>query len=125
MERTWRESMGAWLMSTGALSPYNTNPLGINPLREAITASRDPMRPMRILIATDAWEPQVNGVVRTLTTVVAELRAMGAAEIAGFRTDPGAHGISSADRVADGHLDELDAELGDGARRCRRRRPER
>jgi glycosyltransferase involved in cell wall biosynthesis len=32
---------------------------------------------MRILIATDAWEPQVNGVVRTLTRTVAECRAMG------------------------------------------------
>jgi glycosyltransferase involved in cell wall biosynthesis len=31
----------------------------------------------RILIVTDAWLPQVNGVVRTLTTVVEELRAMG------------------------------------------------
>ncbi len=31
----------------------------------------------RILIVTDAWHPQVNGVVRTLTTLVAELRAMG------------------------------------------------
>src|SRR5260221_9617619 len=29
---------------------------------------------MRILLVTDAWEPQVNGVVRTLTRVVAELR---------------------------------------------------
>jgi glycosyltransferase involved in cell wall biosynthesis len=33
--------------------------------------------PRRILIVSDAWHPQVNGVVRTLTTVVAELRAMG------------------------------------------------
>ena len=32
---------------------------------------------MRILVATDAWEPQVNGVVRTLTRTVAEMRAMG------------------------------------------------
>jgi glycosyltransferase involved in cell wall biosynthesis len=32
---------------------------------------------MRIMLATDAWEPQVNGVVRTLSRVVAELRAMG------------------------------------------------
>ncbi|HKP79562.1 MAG TPA: glycosyltransferase family 1 protein [Phenylobacterium sp.] len=32
---------------------------------------------MRILVATDAWEPQVNGVVRTLTRVVQELQAMG------------------------------------------------
>ncbi len=33
--------------------------------------------PMRILIVTDAWEPQVNGVVRTLQMVVRELRALG------------------------------------------------
>ncbi len=46
-------------------------------LREAITAPRDVKRPMRILLATDAWEPQVNGVVRTLTRVVGELREMG------------------------------------------------
>ncbi|PZQ64468.1 MAG: alpha-mannosyltransferase [Phenylobacterium zucineum] len=46
-------------------------------LREAITAPRDAQRPMRILVATDAWEPQVNGVVRTLTRVVKELQDMG------------------------------------------------
>ena len=32
---------------------------------------------MRIAIVTDAWEPQVNGVVRTLASVTAELRARG------------------------------------------------
>lgn len=32
---------------------------------------------MRIAIVTDAWSPQVNGVVRTLQSVAAELRAMG------------------------------------------------
>ena len=32
---------------------------------------------MRILIVTDAWEPQVNGVVRTLQATIAELRAAG------------------------------------------------
>ena len=32
---------------------------------------------MRILIVTDAWSPQVNGVVRTLNAVIARLRAMG------------------------------------------------
>ena len=32
---------------------------------------------MRIVLATDAWEPQVNGVVRTLTRTVAECLAMG------------------------------------------------
>jgi glycosyltransferase involved in cell wall biosynthesis len=46
----------------------------------------------RILIVTDAWLPQTNGVVRTLTTVVRELRAMGhVLEVIGpdrFRTIP-------------------------------------
>ena len=32
---------------------------------------------MRILIASDAWYPQINGVVRTLSAVVDELRALG------------------------------------------------
>jgi glycosyltransferase involved in cell wall biosynthesis len=32
---------------------------------------------LRILIVTDAWEPQVNGVVRTLKTTARELHAMG------------------------------------------------
>lgn len=32
---------------------------------------------MRILIVTDAWSPQVNGVVRTLNALIAELTAMG------------------------------------------------
>jgi len=46
----------------------------------------------RILIVTDAWKPQVNGVVRTLTTVAEELRAMGhVVDVVGpdrFRTFP-------------------------------------
>jgi glycosyltransferase involved in cell wall biosynthesis len=46
----------------------------------------------RILIVTDAWLPQVNGVVRTLTTVAEELRTMGhVVEVIGpdrFRTLP-------------------------------------
>ena len=32
---------------------------------------------MRILLVTDAWEPQVNGVVRTLKTTARELTSMG------------------------------------------------
>jgi len=47
---------------------------------------------MRVLIVSDAWHPQVNGVVRTLSTVQGELRAMGhTVEIVGpdrFRTVP-------------------------------------
>lgn len=46
----------------------------------------------RILIVTDAWQPQVNGVVRTLRTVVRELTALGrTVEVIGpdqFRTLP-------------------------------------
>jgi len=46
----------------------------------------------RILIVTDAWTPQVNGVVRTLSTIAAEMRAMGKiVDIIGpdrFRTVP-------------------------------------
>ena len=41
VERTWRESMGTWLLTTGALSPYHSNPLGLNPLRHAIEAHVD------------------------------------------------------------------------------------
>ncbi|MDX1669417.1 MAG: glycosyltransferase family 1 protein, partial [Limnobacter sp.] len=32
---------------------------------------------MRILIVSDAWSPQVNGVVRTLQNTCARLSAMG------------------------------------------------
>ncbi len=46
----------------------------------------------RILIVSDAWEPQVNGVVRTLRTIADEMRAMGkTVEIIGpdqFRSMP-------------------------------------
>jgi glycosyltransferase involved in cell wall biosynthesis len=35
------------------------------------------MRTVRILLVTDAWEPQVNGVVRTLKTTARELTSMG------------------------------------------------
>ena len=32
---------------------------------------------MRILVATDAWHPQVNGVVRTLTKLADAAKALG------------------------------------------------
>ncbi len=69
----------AW-MHTQVMAPAEDRPRpprSSTRLREAITAPRDTQRPLRILLATDAWEPQVNGVVRTLTRVVAEMRAMG------------------------------------------------
>jgi len=68
----------AWLQSEAFRQPAPPKPIRSDRrLREAITAPRDAQRPMRILIATDAWEPQVNGVVRTLTRVVQELQAIG------------------------------------------------
>ena len=33
--------------------------------------------PMRVLIATDAWHPQVNGVVRTLTSLAEAAKGLG------------------------------------------------
>lgn len=45
--------------------------------RSGFRKRRERLGFMRILLATDAWEPQVNGVVRTLTRTVAECRAMG------------------------------------------------
>ena len=49
-------------------------------------------QPARILIVSDAWQPQVNGVVRTLATVAGELRALGhTVDVVGpdrFRTLP-------------------------------------
>jgi len=52
----------------------------------------EPATPGRILIISDAWKPQVNGVVRTLSTIGAELRARGhVVEVIGpdrFRTVP-------------------------------------
>lgn len=48
--------------------------------------------PLRIMIISDAWEPQVNGVVRTLRTTISELRSAGKiVEIIGpnhFKTIP-------------------------------------
>jgi len=48
--------------------------------------------PLRILIVTDAWEPQVNGVVRTLKTTIGHLRDLGqeveVVEPGAFRTIP-------------------------------------
>ena len=43
----------------------------------APVAAEAPPLAQRILLVTDAWAPQVNGVVRTLERLVAELRALG------------------------------------------------
>lgn len=68
----------AWMQNQAVASASDKpKPRAMPRVREAITAARDTQRPMRILLATDAWEPQVNGVVRTLTRVVKELGEMG------------------------------------------------
>ena len=41
VERAWRETINGWLVTGSALSPYTANPLGINPLRDAIAAHVD------------------------------------------------------------------------------------
>jgi len=40
VERKWRETVDLWL-GAGALSPYAVNPLGVNPLRDLISAHVD------------------------------------------------------------------------------------
>jgi glycosyltransferase involved in cell wall biosynthesis len=59
------------------------------------TSARRPpaaFKPLRLLLFTDAWAPQVNGVVRTWQTVVSELRTEGhevrVVHPGGFRTFP-------------------------------------
>jgi hypothetical protein len=48
-----------------------------SPIPRGHTDMLPPAPSHRILIVTDAWKPQVNGVVRTLSTVAEELRAHG------------------------------------------------
>ncbi len=45
--------------------------------RARVAKSAGPRMAMRILIASDAWYPQINGVVRTLSAIVDELSALG------------------------------------------------
>lgn len=41
VERHWRETIGTWLVANAAVSPYQANPLGLNPLRDVIAAHVD------------------------------------------------------------------------------------
>ncbi|MFO1018583.1 MAG: glycosyltransferase family 1 protein [Hyphomonadaceae bacterium] len=47
------------------------------PAPTAEAANEKPPLAHKILLVTDAWEPQVNGVVRTLSNTMGELKAMG------------------------------------------------
>src|ERR1700743_3914753 len=46
--------------------------------RDIKESARSGLNAMRILIATDAWHPQVNGVVRTLTSLARSAAALDA-----------------------------------------------
>jgi glycosyltransferase involved in cell wall biosynthesis len=70
---SWFQSQAVGMPNPDRPKPARTMPR----IREAITTARDIQRPMRVMLVTDAWEPQVNGVVRTLTRVVKELREIG------------------------------------------------
>ena len=75
-------------------------------------ATDSPPLARRILLVTDAWAPQVNGVVRTLERLVAELRAMGCeveviAPSDGYRTIPLV--TYSEIRLAVGARDDIEA----------------
>jgi NTE family protein len=41
IERAWHEAIRSWLSSNAAVSPYTSNPLGVNPLRAALEACID------------------------------------------------------------------------------------
>lgn len=61
--------------------------------RTALVPAPPDQDPTRLMLVTDAWEPQVNGVVRTLSRTIAELRDMGVeVEVVspsdGYRTVP-------------------------------------
>lgn len=51
--------------------------VALAPTGATAAEGRQPVRGLRIAIVTDAWWPQVNGVVRTLTETRRELAAMG------------------------------------------------
>ena len=62
-------------------------------LDSSAQAPKDAAKRMRIMLVTDAWDPQVNGVVRTLKRVIEECEAMGhefhvVSPADGFRTFP-------------------------------------
>lgn len=73
---------------------------GRNPSRPLIKPGRAARRAfkrtlptaMRIMLVTDAWDPQVNGVVRTMKRVISECEEMGhtwdIVSPNGFRTIP-------------------------------------
>ena len=64
-------------MIMNALLPGDRHRLADRSADSARAASLDHCPPQRILIVTDAWAPQINGVVRSYENIIRELRAMG------------------------------------------------
>lgn len=65
-------------MQDGPLTPKRQHDTADQPTVQGVTSVRtNAARPLRILIVTDAWSPQVNGVVRTLETLGEELTKLG------------------------------------------------
>ncbi len=73
---TWRPD----LSSERVTATLSRVPLAPHVARRATVAeitARRPAEGLRILIVTDAWRPQVNGVVRTLESLARELALIG------------------------------------------------
>lgn len=64
-------------MIMNALLPYDANLHLARSTDGTAAGLRAQHAPLRILIVTDAWSPQVNGVVRTYQNIAHQLRAMG------------------------------------------------
>src|SRR5438552_3144452 len=74
---TGRHSTGFRISRRDALRclPLPEHPPDCRAAASVLGLLREPAQ--RILIVSDAWKPQVNGVVRTLATLSEELAAMG------------------------------------------------
>lgn len=72
--------------------PSLANSISANSIADGVVTVLPDADSLRLLIVTDAWAPQVNGVVRTLATVAKRLEALGdTVEVIGpdrFRTLP-------------------------------------
>src|SRR6476661_10336046 len=57
--------------------PQPRCPLTVQSVVRPVTPAANAARPLRLLVVTDAWAPQVNGVVRTLEILGCDLASMG------------------------------------------------
>src|SRR4051812_6612210 len=58
-------------------SPHKSSPMTAQPATELVVPAAGVAPAFRVLLVTDAWAPQVNGVVRTLEILGRDLAAMG------------------------------------------------